>query len=155
MATSFEIFYDIFLEKIDDKTLAKLANEDLSQMLDNYILNSVSIHFKQCKKDLSKYARTLYTEDEENSTPIIYGYFYDDLTREEIYIVVLGMIIEWISPKIYKERLLKQSFSDRDYKQGSSWQTLGKLQELKAQSESDLRKTIQSYQYIGCDFSGI
>ena len=146
MATSFNEVYPIFLDQIDDKSLAKLADEDLKEMLDSYILNSAFVHFKQCRKDLSKYTP---------STSDIIGEFHADLNREEKYILALGMGIEWITPKVRKESLFKQSLTNRDYAQSSNWQTLNKLMDLQASCESKLRKAILSYQYVGCGFDGI
>lgn len=146
MATSFNEIYNIFLDQIEDKTLAKLADEDLREMLDNYILNSVFIHFKQCRTELDKYTP---------STSELIGEFEADLTREEKYIIALGMGVEWIIPKVRKESLFKQSLTNRDYSQSSNWQTLNKLMDLQESCEVKLRKAILSYQYIGSGFDGI
>jgi hypothetical protein len=52
MATLFSVVYDKFLRIIKDLELAKLSDEDIKDVLFNYLENA-SVEFRQCKKNLS------------------------------------------------------------------------------------------------------
>lgn len=53
MSTSFNLIYEKFMEMISDSTLALLPDEDLKEILYQYLDRAKSIEFKQCKTDLN------------------------------------------------------------------------------------------------------
>lgn len=53
MATSFNLIYEKFMEMISDSTLALLPDDDLKEILYQYLGRAKSIEFKQCKSNLS------------------------------------------------------------------------------------------------------
>lgn len=52
MATPFSLIYSKFLKMIKDLELAKLNDEEIKEILCDYLENA-SVEFKQCKKDLN------------------------------------------------------------------------------------------------------
>ena len=206
MATKLDVIYSKFLNQIDDIELGLVEEEDLEDMLLDYLENA-TVEFWECKKDLSikKPERTSYTfKSNQNisvKTPfneyttvvvkdqgrvyvldkdysLVYqeengqldintttssfgnievdvceeGYINDDLTLEEIYILSLCMVISWLSPKILREENLKQTTTDRDFKQLSNANMLNRLIGLSKMARNDLQRYRQNYSYK--DFKG-
>ena len=52
MATQLEVIYNKFLSQIDDIELSLLHNDDLQDLLINYLENA-TVEFRECKKDLT------------------------------------------------------------------------------------------------------
>lgn len=138
MATPFESIYSKFLLSVTDKSLSKFTNDELEEILYEYLDTSANVYFKQCKKNLQDIDKVLKV-------------FNKDLTSEEIYILSLGMVLNWIQPKILHENKMRQSLGDRDYKLSSNWQTLNTLMSIEEKTEKKLKNAIQSYIYIRDD----
>ena len=117
MATPFQDIYDKFLNYIEDVELAKLYDEELEYLLENYLSRAVSLDFKQCKKNLNNVDKDLKQ-------------FNEDLTSEEQWIIATGMVMSWLEPKIKREDLLRASITDRDYKESNHANQLDKLMDL-------------------------
>jgi len=132
MATSFTVIYNKFLAQVKDVGLTLFTDEELQEILLDYLENA-SIEFVQCTKS-------------ENIDYTL-KCFNDDLTKEEIYIYSLGMVLNWLKPKIQSEQLLRQGLGDRDFKLTSNWETLGKLMQLEESTRKNLRNYILRYQY--------
>ncbi|MGL5348273.1 MAG: hypothetical protein ACRDA3_13060 [Peptostreptococcaceae bacterium] len=86
-------------------------------------------------------------EDDLDILIIRDGYIEADLTLDEIYILSLCMIVSWLSPKILREDNLKQTTTDRDFKQLSNANMLNRLIGLSKVTKEDLKKYRQNYSY--------
>lgn len=80
------------------------------------------------------------------------GYFEDDLTYEEMYILAQGMVIYWLNPKVNREENLKQMVTDSDYKKLSGANMLDKMIKLYEKSLREFRMCMIEYTYN--DFAG-
>lgn len=80
------------------------------------------------------------------------GNFSEDLTFEEIYLLALGMVKQWIRPKRNKEENLKNAITDSAYKKLSTANMLDKVIKLSDRiSEEYEQKRIE---YTFNDFKG-
>lgn len=125
MPTPFESIYTKFLSGIDDYELALIDDESLSETLYNYLSNACGLHFRTCRKDLSK----------QDSVG-----FIETLTLEEEHILALGMKKSWLSPKLMNADLMRKEIGDRDYK---AVQGTGYIKELRTTMEA-LDKEIEN-----------
>lgn len=128
--TPVESVFNKFLHFIDDIELAMLDEEDIEEMLYQYLENA-TISFYECKKSLN----------------IIDDCIEGDLNLTEIYILALSMTQFWLSPKIKREENLKQMMNDRDFNQISSANMLGKLLQLDKSIKEELRICKQRYAF--------
>ncbi|KGM93361.1 hypothetical protein IRP63_14770 (plasmid) [Clostridium botulinum] len=135
MSTPFSKIYDKFLSQIEDGDIANLSEGDLKAILFSYMDTSISLEFKQCKKDLLNHVDM----DKEEFTV--------DITSEEINIIALGMVVAYLQPKIRHEQLLIQQIGDRDYKTFSGANLLKELMELEQLTKRRLREYVNSYTY--------
>ena len=132
MNTPFQDIYEKFLSLIEDYTLSILSDEDLEYLLSNYLDRAISLDFKQCTKDLGDYDDTL-------------NQFNMELSSEEQWIIANGMVLSWIEPKIKREKLLRETISDRDYRESSHANQLKELGNLDRNTRSKLKAYIVSY----------
>lgn len=136
MSTPFTDVYSIFLNDITDRKFVDLLTpEELGDILEDYLMESTSIHFKQCKKDLNDI-------DDVNKS------FNQDLTREEKTILAKGMKLKWLdSNYIANESKLAMRLTTKDYKVFSPSNHLKVLVDIKKDAEKEIKALVISYLY--------
>ncbi|WP_101773514.1 hypothetical protein [Peptostreptococcus faecalis] len=80
------------------------------------------------------------------------GYFEDTLSNEEVFILVKGMIIYWLQPKVNREENLKNMVTDGDYKKLSGANMLDKMIKLYKTTLREFELAVINYTYN--DFKG-
>ena len=208
MGTPLQIIFNKFLNLIDDIELSLLSEQDINEMLVEYLENA-TVEFYECSKDLTMVKPTyenyklenvrlgstfsipttldnnsfiylkgsegtlestdynIKTNTEEEGLEITFnmgmednievliirdGYIVSDLSLDEVYILSLCMVLSWLSPKILREENLKQTTTDRDFKQLSNANMLNRLMGLSKMARNDLQRYRQNYSYK--DFKG-
>lgn len=136
MATKYEEIYSIFLNDIRDRKLVTLLTPDeLGDTLEDYLLESVSIRFKKCKKNL---------EDRDD----VLKCFNETLTREEQIILAKGMKLKWLSSNfISNEQQLNARLTTKDYNVFSPANQLRVLMSIEAEFKKELKSLITRYLY--------
>ena len=133
MDTQYSDIYKYFLAKISDHKLNQLEDNDLEEILEIYLIASIP-KFKYCTKNL-------------NDRDDVLKKFNFELTLEEQQIISLIMIIQWLSPQIYSQELLKEKFKTREFNFFSSSQLLKEMQTLKLNSLKELNEMMTLYYY--------
>ena len=203
MGTPLQIIFNKFLNLIDDIELSLLNEQDINEMLVEYLENA-TVEFHECSKDLSMVKPTyeryvledvflgssftmpvklddntfmyfsssegtldskdyeinknediedikvIFNEDIGEDVEVLVikdGYINSELSLDEIYILSLCMVISWLSPKILREENLKQTTTDRDFKQLSNANMLNRLIGLSKMARNDLQRYRQTYSY--------
>lgn len=100
MATSYENIYSRFLPKITDYSFLNLSDAEVEDHLETFLKSSI-IKFRYCDK--------LSERDE------LIKQFTEDLTDEEIEILSILMCVEYLTPKLLTDDLLKQKLNSKDY----------------------------------------
>lgn len=132
MATLFTDIFSKFTKITIDTEISKLTNDEIEEILIDYLEYSLCIEFKECVKNL---------EDVD----MILKQFNDTLSKEEQYIIVHGMVLRYFDSKLNYEELVMDAISDRDYKKSSKSNQLPSLLKLKASSEEKMHNLIMSY----------
>lgn len=130
MSTPLQDIYNLFLNQIDDDIIACLADEVVDDMLLTYLKGSIT-EFNTCIKDIT------IEGDSINC----------DLDLDEQFILVRGMIIYWLNPKILSQNIIKNRMTSRDYSQYSPANLLDKLIKLKESTQKDQKKAKIKYSY--------
>lgn len=125
---------------IDDYELGIPTQEELNEILFEYLDQARSLYFPQCKKDLES-----LTED------MGLGEFSEDLSSQEQYILALGMKKAWLSPKLNFSDNMTKEIGDRDYKAVQGTNYLKELSKLDEKIEDEIRRYAVAYTYK--DFS--
>jgi hypothetical protein len=139
MGTSFTEVYNRFLGKITDDMYMELTPQDTIRDLRNLLIEAIP-GFEFPRKDLSAYAIVTSTksvsevietdfvisQDAQKAT-IEASAFIDELTSEEINILAILMMINWVQRQITSIENTRMKYSGSDFKFTSQANHLSKL----------------------------
>lgn len=143
LSTPFSEIYAIFLNDITDQRLVDLLTpEELGDILEDYLMESVAVHFKECKKDL-------------NDMDLEAKVFNSNLTHEEKVILSKGMKLKWLQSNfIANESRLVSRLTTKDYRIFSPANHLKILLEINNETKTEIRELIMSYLYDHLIYGG-
>ena len=133
MATSYEIVYNRFVQKITDFNILDLDDYSLDNMLGGW-LKSAIVRTRKCEHDLS-------LRDEELQE------FTEDLTDLEIELLALGMVDAWVTPMLNSTELTLQFLGGKEEKFYSQSQHLTALQTIKKDNSLEMNRLHNYYTY--------
>lgn len=136
--TSYEAIYNRFLTKITDYELAFVPEEDMELMLHGWLLSAIA-KFRKCASNLSD------RDDEQKC-------FNIDLVDEEIEILSLLMISEWIEPQLNSVLLTHQFFGGKEEKFYAQANQLSELKALRDDTRTEARKLMRDYTYAHSNY---
>lgn len=139
--TSFALVYDSFLSKLTDDMYLELNELDTYRMLEELLLSAIE-KFEFPRINLQDYEllgvidQTIYNGAESNNqdvTAIIYqdGYFNNYLTHQEINILAIYMVVEWLSQQLASIENTRMKYSGSDFKFTSQANHMAKILQLK------------------------
>jgi hypothetical protein len=135
--TSFLTIYDAFFAKITDDMYMELTEEDTYAMLQDLLINSL-YRFEFPRFDLFDYEvgawgdmgtyQGVESDDAEvPATGWVGGTFHVELTDEEINIIALDMVIEWLGQQLDTTENTRMKYSGSDFKFTSQANHMAKL----------------------------
>lgn len=133
MATSYEIVYNRFVQKITDFNILDLDDYSLDNMLDGW-LKSAIVRTRQCEHDLS-------LRDDETQE------FTEDLSDLEIELLALGMVDAWVTPMLNSTELTLQFLGGKEEKFYSQSQQLAELRNIKKENSLEMNRLHNYYTY--------
>ena len=145
--TPFSLVYDSFLSKITDDMYLQLTELDTYRMLEQLLLSAIE-KFEFPRVNLWDY-ELFEIEDEvtyngvesshEDVPAIIYadGCFNTVLTHEEINILAVYMIVQWLSQQLASVENTRMKYSGSDFKFTSQANHMQKLLQLKKDYERE------------------
>lgn len=131
--TSYETIYNRCLQKIQDFDLALLPEEDMEDMLHGWLVSAIA-KFRKCSSDLSD-------RDDESKT------FNVDLEDEEIEILALLTVCEWLEPQINSVTLTRQFYGGKEEQFYAQANQLNALKALRDGARTEARKLMRDYTY--------
>lgn len=145
--TPFSLVYDSFLSKITDDMFLQLTELDTYRMLEQLLLSAIE-KFEFPRVNLWNYEfleitdETIYNGVQSNYTDalaIIYnqGHFNTLLTHQEINILAVYMIVEWLSQQLTSVENTRMKYSGSDFKFTSQANHMQKLLQLKKDYERE------------------
>ena len=129
--TSYETIYKRFSKKITDFVFLDLSDEDTEELLFSYLMSSIA-KFRKCESDLSE-------RDEDSKA------FKNDLLNEEIEILALMMVEEWLEPQLNSSLLTNQIVGGSEEKFYAQANQLDKLQNLQLRNRINAQKAFRDY----------
>lgn len=133
MATAYDKIYNRALTKIQDFDLVGLSDRDLEEMLHGWLMSAIP-KFRQCKNDLSD-------RDEELRQ------FNIDLEDEEIEILAIMVVREWLQPQVHSALLTKQIFGGKEESYFSQASHVKELMDMDAQLKTEAQKLSRDYSF--------
>ena len=154
--TSFAFVYDSFLSKITDDMYLELTELDTFRMLEQLLLSAIE-KFEFPRIDLTDYTLLEISNNEEEDDTIKYegGYFNNQLTHEEINILAVYMIVEWLSQQLASVENTRMKYSGSDFKFTSQANHMQKLLQLKKDYEREGFHLQRLYKRRAPDKNGI
>lgn len=131
--TSYETIYNRFAQKITDYKLLELSDTDVHDMLHSWLISAIS-KFRRCNVDLSQ-------RDEEIEC------FSVDLSDQEIEILSILMVSEWLEPQVSSVLYTSQFFGGKEEKFFAQANQLDKLMALKRENTLTAKKLMRDYGY--------
>ena len=145
--TSFSLVYDSFLSKITDDMYLELTELDTFRMLEQLLLSAIE-KFEFPRVNLWDYDffeavdETTYNGVQSNNEDVIaiiynQGHFNTTLTHEEINILAVYMIVEWLSQQLASVENTRMKYSGSDFKFTSQANHMQKLLQMKKDYERE------------------
>ena len=138
--TSFISIYDIFLNSITDDMYMELNEFETYQLMQDLLVNALP-QFEFPRFDITNYQLFEYSADDyycgvesnyENVPCYIVsgGCFNSELTLEEMKVIAIYMVVEWIGQQLASIELSRMKYSGSDFKMTSQANHMTKLQSL-------------------------
>lgn len=161
MNTPVEDIYENFFSLIDDVKLHLLDDEFKETLLSRYLSKALALDCRMLKiKNVSgdfitiKYS-DVFKEPILNELGVAIGEiekFPYEIPATEMWLLAHGMVISYLVPKLNRERLLRESIGDRDYKESSHGNQLQQLMKLMEAAKSEIEEYKISHSFD--DFEG-
>jgi len=136
--TGYDTVYNRALQKLEDPQLAALPDEDLENMLHDWLLSAIAKH-RKCEHDLSD-------RDEELKQ------FNSDLSDLEIEILAIMMVREWISQRLHSVTTVLQTFSGKETNFYSQAAHIKELREMDDRLRLEAQQLSRDYTYIDNEY---
>lgn len=139
MGIPYDLFTGAFLSKVSEFEFISLPEEDRTAIVDGYMKRAINAFKKNCKYDL------ISTGDDDTRE------FSVDIPRnaidEIVDIVSEGMIVQWLKPYVYKQELLENSLTTRDFSMYSPAELLMRVGNAYTKAQKDYTQAIREYSY--------
>jgi hypothetical protein len=139
MATPYENIYARFTPKITDFNFANLADMEAEEYFETFLKSSI-IKFRYCTK--------LSDRDET------FKQFNQELTEEEQEILSILMSIEYLTPKLLTDELLKQTLNSKDYSLYSQANHVKEIRELRDTFQREVNNLMILYTFNNSKLDG-
>ena len=165
LVTPFSKVYDSFLSKITDDMYMELTELDTFRMLEELLVSAIH-KFEFPRVDLTDYDLealediSTYNGVESNKTEAkayIYsdGRFNNSLSAEEINILGIYMIVEWLGQQLASVENTKMKYSGSDFKFTSQANHMSKILQIKKDYEREGFHMQRLYKRRKADSKGI
>lgn len=136
MATPFQKVYDAFLPHITDYSLGNLyLTDEVAYYNELYqLLNNAIVQYPNPTAKLYNHSEVMQE-------------FNEDLLPHEISILSKLMVVEYMTPLILDETLLKQSLNSKDYRSYSPAKHGETLQKIKESLNSEVNRALSRQSY--------
>ena len=163
--TSFSLVYDSFLSKITDDMYLQLTEIDTFRMLEQLLFSAIE-KFEFPRINLWDYELFEVSDeityngiesDYQDAIAIIYsgGQFNSILTHEQINILAVYMIVEWLSQQLASIENTRMKYSGSDFKFTSQANHMSKILQLKKDYEREGFHLQRLYKRRAKDKNGI
>lgn len=153
-STSFATIYDSFFARVTSNMYMEMTELDTLEQVQDLLLNAIP-SFEFPRFDIFDYEEGylefgIYKgiESENNEVPATYwvgGFFNSKLTQEEINILSLSMVVEWLGQQLATTENTKLKYSGSDFKFTSQANHMSKLKVMKDSYTQDCFKLQRLY----------
>lgn len=149
MGVSYNDFVTAFLAKITEFDLLGLEPDMRDEVVKGYFTRTVAS--STFKKVIAYDFTTTFNEETGEFDNEIDEYTVDEIVD----IVSDGMIVQWLKPYVYKQELLENVLSTRDYSLYSPAELLLRVGNAYAKSQRDYIQDLREYSYNHGDLTDL
>lgn len=128
--TYFREIYDCFFNKITDDMYVEWTKQDTLRDCQSILINALP------KFEFPRFKLFSYVKEEVSDLGEDNSYFEDKLTLEEINILAILMMIEWLGRQINSIENTRQKYYSADFKMSSQANHLSKLMNLQEENKA-------------------
>lgn len=139
MSVSYDVFERAFLSKITEFEFIMSDDDDREEIVDGFLRRAVSAFRKNCKYDLFNTA-----DDYEREFAVD---IKDEDIDELVDIISEGMVVQWLKPYVYKQELLENALTTRDFTVFSPANLLERVGNAYEKAQRDYTQMIREYSY--------
>lgn len=147
MSVPYDLFTEVFLDKIKEYKFLGLDIDDRTETVDGYMKRAISAFKKNCKYDFSS-----TTNDTERE-------FNVDVKQSDIDelvdIITEGMVVHWLKPYVYNQDLLENTLNTKDYSTYSPSELLKRVGDAHEKVRKDYTQMIREYSFNHGDLSDL
>lgn len=144
MSLSYDVFTEGFLSKITEFELLALEEGRRTEVVDGYMKRSIAGFKRICKYDLTAWDDVTRTIDVE---------IPDEDIDEIVDIVSEGMVVQWLKPYLYRQEILENALSTRDYAVFSPAELLMRVGNAYQKAQTDYTQMMREYSFNHGDLS--
>ena len=145
MGIPYDAIVEAFLSKVTEFEFFEMPEESRDELIGGYMKRAISEFDKVCKYDLRGNA-----DDEEMEISL-------DITEAEadeiLNILSEGMLVQWLKPYLYRQELLENALSTRDFTVFSPAELQRRVKETYNGAQRDYIQMIREYSYNHGDLS--
>lgn len=146
MSLSYDVFTEGFLSKITEFELLALEEGRRTEMVDGYMKRSIAGFKRVCKYDLTIW---------DDETRMIDVEIPDEDIAEIVDIISEGMVVQWLKPYLYRQELLENALSTRDFAVFSPAELLMRVGNAYQKAQTDYTQMMREYSYNHGDLSAL
>lgn len=133
--TSFTSVYDSFYSKITDDMYMEFTQEDTAAMAQDLLLTAV--HKFEFPRNPLIYRLNHHDQTDSEGNTYKVGAFKGRLTAQEVNILAVYMVVEWIGQQLASIELTRMKYSGADFKFTSQANHMQKLVQLKKEYQRE------------------
>lgn len=146
MSVSYDVFEDVFFNKIMEYEFVKLDSLVRNSIIDGYLKRACASFNHVCKYDLSKCDDTLREIDVD----------IDDDDLDEIAdIISTGMVVHWVRPYLFHQMNLEELLGTKDYTTYSPAELTFRIREVYQLAQKDFVQQQRHYSYNHGDLTDL
>ena len=146
MGTSYNVFTEAFLDKVNTYDFIELSECDRVHLVDNYMKKACSQFDRLCTYDLS---------DRDD----VIREFAIDIPEDDIDevadIISEGMLVQWMKPYVYKQENLQNVLNTADFSTYSPAELLLRISNAYAKVQKDYTAMMREYSYNHGDLTDL
>lgn len=139
MKISYDLFSAAFLAKVSEYEFSKMDAFERNETVDGYMKRAVAAFRPICKYDLTTTGDDLTRE------------FYVEIEQEDldelVDIVSDGMLVQWMKPYAYRQDLLENALSTKDFTTYSPAELLNRVRRAYDSAQKDFTQRMREYSF--------
>lgn len=135
----YNLFTAAFLSKVSEFDLPAMGDLERNETVDGYMKRAIADFRKNCKYDFSTTADDILRRFDVEVP--------DEDIDELVQIVSEGMLVQWMKPAVYRQELMENILTTRDFSAYSPAELLHRVREAYDLAQRDFIQMVREYSF--------